>query len=386
MAENEKLNQTTQSTDPEKDRELAAYRKGIDEADREIIRLLLERANLAGKIGEEKRKEGTPIYRPDRERNVYNNIIKRSRELYADRSPPLPDDVLVNIYREVISGSIAVEQGPAIAYMGPPGSFSHLATRKRFGSSLREVPVDSIGQVFRTVESGNDATYGVVPVDNTTEGAVGPTLDMFLSSELKIYAEQYIRVSQNLLYFEEINPGDIKKLYTNKIAMEQSRNWLQNHLSMSKIEIVETVSTAEAARLAGTRKDGAAIASLQAAETYELKSIGDSIQDNPGNMTRFLVIGRDQCPPSGDDKVSIICSVNDSPGSLHRILSPFHNAGINLTRIESRATRRSYGDYNFFIDLLGHEKDPKLAEIFKTIAANSTFLKILGSYPRMEFP
>ena len=366
------------------DQELAAHRKEIDNADREIVRLILRRTEFAGKIGELKRARGAPVYRPDREREVYRNIVKYAREIQD--TPVLSDEALINVYREIMSGSIAVESGPAIAFLGPPSSFSHLACRMRFGSSMREVPQGSIAEVFRTVEAGRDATYGIVPVDNTTEGSVGLTLDMLLHSDLKIYAEQYIRVNHNLLFHENIRPALVRKLYTNKIAMEQCRNWIQKNLSLSEIEIVETPSTAAAAAAAAERKDGAAIASDFAAQTYNLKIIGNNIEDSNKNVTRFLVIGYDQCPPTGDDKTSIICSVKDAPGNLFRLLQPFYEAEVNLTRIESRASRRSYGDYNFFVDFLGHQAEERIQEILKVTASHTTFLKLLGSYPSADMP
>ena len=365
--------------------ELGKLRREIDQADRDIVRIILRRAEVAAKIGASKRADGSPVYRPDREREVYRNVAKIAGELYPD-SAPLPVEVLENIYREIMSGSIAVEKGPAIAFMGPLASFSHLACRKRFGSSLREHPVGSIPEVFRVVESGRDATYGIVPVDNTTEGSVGPTLDMLLKTDLKIYAEQYIRVHMTIQHHEEIPFGEIRKIYTNKIAFEQCRNWIQQNLSMADMEIVETASTARAARMAAERKDGAAIASELAAETYGLKILKEDIQDSSANMTRFLIIGRDQSKPTGDDKTSIICSTNDRPGSLYGLLRPFHDAGINLTRIESRASRRSYGDYNFFIDFEGHHSSPEIEQILKITAGGTSFLKLLGSYPRTDKP
>lgn len=370
--------------DREEEKELGSFREEIDSTDREIIRLILRRTEFAEKIGRAKRAHGLPVYRPDREREVLENVVRIAHEL--EGRPALSDETLRNIYREIMSGSIAAESGPAIAFMGPAASFSHLACRTRFGSSIREVAVDSIPEVFRTVASGREASYGVVPVDNTTEGSVGITLDLLLQYNLTVYAELYIRVNHNLLYHEKIECKDIKRLYTNKIVKEQCRNWIQGHLPTSGMEIVDMVSSAAAARIAAERKDGAAIASDIAAQEYQLQVIEKEIQDSTDNITRFLIIGHDQCPPSGDDKTSIICSLPDSPGSLFRMLQPFHEHNINLTRIESRASRISYGDYNFFIDFLGHHLDPEIAEILRITASNTAFLKILGSYPRTKRP
>ncbi len=359
-------------------------RRGIDDTDREIVRLILRRAGLVREVGERKRDAGTPVYRPDREREVYRNVIRHAHEAFAE--PPLPDEALMNVYREIMSGSIAIERGPAIAFMGPPSSFSHMACRQRFGSSIRELPLDTLVDVFRTVEAGRDAAYGVVPIDNTTEGAVGPTLDLFLTSDLKVYAEQYVRVRINLLHHEPIQPNRIRKLYSNRIALEQCRNWFAENLPLRDLEIVETASTAGAARLAAERRDGAAVASAMAAETYNLAVVAPNIQDNLRNITRFLIIGHDQCPPTGDDKTSILCSLHDEPGSLFKLLRPFDEAGINLTKIESRPSRRSYGDYVFFIDFVGHAQDPDTARLLERTEANTALLKVLGSYPRAEMP
>lgn len=369
---------------PADDKTLESYRREIDITDKEIVRLLLHRTTQAALIGEQKRKNQQPVYRPDRERDVYQNISKYAKE-YSN-SPPLSDEVLFNIYREIISASISVERGPAISFLGPEASFSHIACRSRFGSSLREIPVGSISEVFRNVESGRDATYGIVPVDNTTEGSVGPTMDMLLQTDLKIYAELYIRVDHYLLYHQEMSPEGLKRLYTNKIVMEQCRAWLERNVPLNRIDVVETPSTAAAARLAAERKDGGAIASRMAADRYKLSIIGSQIQDSSRNLTRFFVMGNDQCPPTGDDKTSIIVSLLDSPGSLVKMLHPFYDATINLTRIESRSSRRSYGDYNFFIDFIGHCDEPEIKRILKSLVANSSSLKILGSYPRADQP
>lgn len=363
--------------------QISELRHKIDEADRNIVKLILERASLAKEIGERKRKDSTQLYRPDREKAVYENILAIAREYYGDNLP-FPPEVLKSIYREIMSGSIAVEGGTGVAYLGPEASFSHLAVHHRFGSSIRGVPRDTIPDVFRAVESGREATYGIVPVENSTEGSVTLTLDMFLAFDLKIYAEHYERIRQNILGPEGMNLSDVKKIYTLKIVREQCRDWIQQNIKLSDVEIVETSSTAQAAALVAEKKDGAAIASELAAQTYGLQVLARDIQDNPNNVTRFLVIGRETCAPTGDDKTSVICSVNDRPGSLFELLKPFYEEGINMTRIESRSSRRSYGDYNFFIDFEGHHRDEKIARILERLEERTTFLKLLGSYPRIS--
>lgn len=376
----------------EREEELKRFRQEIDKSDKEIIRLLIERAEYAGKIGSVKRQEGLPVYRPDREKEVYSNILQYYREILQEREkqaseeiPVFPEMALRSVYREIMSGTIALEGGPRVAYLGPPGSFSNMAVRSRFGSSVEGLPVDTIPSVFRAVESGRDADYGVVPVENTAGGSVHSTLDMFRDSELKIYAEQYIQVNHHLLYHTEIPVSDIKKLYTIKIAREQCRDWLSANLASSQLEVIETSSTAAAAKMALEKKDGAAIASDLAAEIYGLKTLARNIQDSLNNLTRFLILGNHFCRPSQDDKTSILCSVQDQPGSLFEILKPFYEHGINLTKIESRTTRRSYGEYYFFIDFLGHFQNSEVADILEAIRSHTTFLKILGSYPRSDY-
>lgn len=375
----------------ETDSNLAQYRDKIDRLDREIVRLILERAQAAHEIGRVKQSRNEPVYRPDREKNVYKNLEKyvtEARLAYNGPAPDFPLQAFKNIYREIMSGSIAIEGGPAVAFLGPPGSFSHLATRYRFGSSLREIPADTIPEIFTIVAAGKEAGYGVVPVDNTTGGTVGITLDSLLTSPLEIYAEHYINVHHNLMAYEDTEPEDIKKIYTVRIGMEQCRDWLSRHLNLKAVEIVETTSTAAAARMVAEKKDGAAIASDVAAEIYGLKILRRSIQDSQRNVTRFWIIGSVQCPPTGDDRTSIVLASRDSdePGSLFRILAPFHREGINLTRIESRATRRTYGEYNFFIDFDGHRENENIARILKELEGVTSFLKVLGSYPRAELP
>ncbi|MCB1326724.1 MAG: prephenate dehydratase [Spirochaetales bacterium] len=373
--------------EPSEDPELSldALREKINETDRQLVRMIMERALLVRRIGESKRQAGTAIYRPDREKQVYQNIARFAREAYGQQMP-MPLSVLEHIYREIMSGSIAIEGGPGVAYLGPPASFSHQALRARFGASLRARPEDTIQAVFRAVESGRDVSFGVVPVDNTTEGAVGPTLDMFLTSELRVYAEHYLRVELNLLYHKEAPLSEIKRLYTLRIAREQCRDWMSRSFARDQLEVVEMSSTAAAARAAAERKDGAAVASELAAETYGLTILERNIEDHAHNATRFFVIGTEQTPPTGDDKTSILCSVHDRPGSLYHMLEPFGQSGVNLTRIESRPSRLSYGDYNFFIDFSGHHEDEAIRRLLQKVEQHTSRLKVLGSYPRMDKP
>ena len=359
------------------------YRKEIDDIDHEIVRQILRRAELAHEIGKVKRSQNETVYRPDREKDVYNNIEVVAKQYYQDNPEaahfPLP--ALKSIYRELMSGMINFEGGPVIAYMGPEGSFSHLATVQRFGESVRTMPLHTISDVFHALESGGEATFGMVPVDNTTGGSVMTTLDAFLESGLKIYAEHYSKIQQHLLYHRQTSLDEIKQIYSIRIGQEQCRDWLSAHLDMRNIEIIETTSTAKAASLAAENKDGAAIGSDLAAKLYGLQIVARAIQDSTNNITRFWVIGNEQCNATGDDKTSIIVGLHDRPGSLFSILELFHSAAINLTKIESRITRRNYGEYNFYIDFVGHHQDPVVSNILDKIEERSSFLKFLGSYP-----
>ncbi len=355
------------------DSKLAEFRKQIDDLDEEIVKSIEERAKIASKIGEIKRESNVPVYRPDREREVYEKIKKLNQG-------PLSHSSMVSIYREIMSASISLEKGLVIAYLGPEGSFSNQATRMRFGASIQSVQYSSIPEVFRSVET-KKADYGVVPVENSSEGLVNSTLDQFLLSDLVIYSEIYMRISIHLLGFET-DLSKIKTLYGIKIANEQCKNWISSNLP--NCEIVETSSTAKAAMIVAEKKEGAAIASSIAAEIYGLNVIRESIEDLTNNSTRFLVIGKSQCNPTGNDKTSIVFSIPDKPGGLYLALKPFFENKINLSKIESRPTRRNSWEYNFFIDFNGHEKDEKIQRVLAELKSQSTFLRILGSYPASE--
>lgn len=369
-------------------KDLSHYRSEIDGLDREIVSLILRRAAMAHEIGLVKRERGETVYRPDREKEVYANV-ERALDEYYSRSPStgrFPAGALRAVYRELMSGTVYLEGGPIVAFMGPEGSFSHIATAARFGSSARTLVLPTIADVFRSLEDGGAAHFGVVPVDNTTGGSVMTTLDTFLQSGLQIYAEDYIRVQQHLLHAEDVPLSSIRRIYSLRIVSEQCRDWLAGHLNLSDIEIVETNSTSVAAQMAAKNRDGAAIGSEMAAELYGLQFLARGIQDSTNNITRFWIIGNEQCPPTGDDKTSVIIGVHDRPGSLFSVLEPFHAANINLTRIESRITRRNYGEYNFYVDFQGHRHDDTVAAILRKLEERSSFLKVLGSYPAGRIP
>lgn len=357
----------------ENESKLSEFRKEIDVLDEQIVKSIEERAKIASKIGELKKESNVPVYRPDREREVYEKIKKLNKG-------PLPHSSMVSIYREIMSASISLEKGLVIGYLGPEGSFSNQATRMRFGASIQSVQFPSIPEVFRAAESGK-IDYGVVPVENSSEGLVNSTLDQFLISDLLIYSEIYMKISIALLGFET-DISKIKTIYGIKIANEQCKNWILNNLP--NCEIVETSSTAKAAMIVSEKKEGAAIASSIAAEIYGLDILKESIEDLTNNSTRFLIIGKTQCNPTGNDKTSIVFSIPDKPGGLYLALKPFFENKINLSKIESRPTRRNSWEYNFFIDFNGHEKEKKIQKVLSELKSQSTFLRILGSYPASE--
>lgn len=353
------------------DQQLKIFRDQIDSLDREIVKSIQTRAEFASKIGEIKRERNEPVFRPDREKEVYEKIKSFS-------PGPLPDKVLLAIYRETMSGSISVEKGLEIGYLGPAGSFSNQAVRSRFGASINALEFNSIPDVFRAVET-DKIDYGVVPVENSSEGLVNSTLDQFLVSDLLIYSEHYLRINISLLGLEH-DLSKIKTLYGIKIANSQCKNWIAANLP--HVEIVETSSTAKAAQIVAEKKDAcAAVASSIAAEIYGLSLIRESIEDLPDNTTRFLIIGKNQCPPTGNDKTSIVFSCPDKPGALYRVLKPFFDYQLNLSKIESRPTRRNSWEYNFFIDFHGHQKDPSIQNVLAGLKENTIFLRVLGSYP-----
>ncbi|EQA38574.1 chorismate mutase [Leptospira inadai serovar Lyme str. 10] len=350
---------------------LKEFREKIDSLDKEIVKAILARAEIASAIGEIKRENNDPIYRPDREKDVYEKILNLN-------VGPLPDKVLIAIYREIMSGSFSVEKGLSVGYLGPEGSFSHQAVRARFGASVEASEFPSIPEVFRAVET-DKVDYGVVPVENSSEGLVNSTLDQFLVSDLNIYSEIYLKITLNLLGFEH-DLHKIETLYGIKIANSQCRNWIAANLP--HVQISETPSTSRAASIVAEKKEGcAAIASSIAAEIYGLDVIRESIEDMSGNSTRFLIIGKNQCPPTGNDKTSIVLSVPDKPGSLYSVLKPFFDKGINLSKVETRPTRRTSWEYNFFIDFHGHRKDPVIEEVLSVLKENTIYLRVLGSYP-----
>lgn len=344
-------------------------RSKIDRIDKNIIKQLNMRAKITVDIAKVKEKSGASVYAPDRERDVLRKAVLANKG-------PLSKNAVEAIYREIMSSSLAIEKAPKIAYMGPEASFSNLAALKRFGSQVKYLACDSISDVFLEVERGA-ADFGVVPIENSVEGAVSYTLDMFVDSDLKICAQIILDVSHNLLANCQINK--IRRIYSNPQVFGQCRIWLQENLP--SVELIEVSSTTRAAQIASSEKNSACIASLLAAKIYKLKVIASEIEDSPHNITRFLVIGNTDAKPTGHDKTSIVFSIKDKMGALHDMLMSFKKYRINLTKIESRPSKRKAWDYYFFIDLEGHKDNPKVKKALLDLEKKCKFLKILGSYP-----
>jgi chorismate mutase/prephenate dehydratase len=351
---------------------LAEHRKAIDRLDAQIIRLLNDRTRHVLDIGALKLRAGQEIYAPHRELAVLERIVRLNHG-------PISDDSLRAIYREVMSSALALQKTLTVAYFGPPATFTHLAAIRRFGSSLTYLPQKTIGEVFAEVSKGR-ADYGVVPVENSTEGVVTHTLDMFVDTDVRIVSQLVLPIQHCLV--SRGRKSEIRRLYSHPQALAQCRAWVQNHLP--HVEVIEASSTTRAAELAVRNRQAAAIASSLAADRYHLNVLQYSIQDNADNATRFLVLGRQDTPPTGHDRTSIVLSLNDAPGVLHRALAPFRRFRINMTKIESRPSKRKAWEYYFFIDCEGHASEPRLAKAIAQLEQHCSFLKILGSYPGAE--
>ncbi len=348
------------------------HRKAIDRLDRQIVRLLNERARHAREIGLLKQRHGREIYAPDREQGVLRRISRLNRG-------PLPDECLRAIYREIMSGALAVEKPLTIAYLGPAATFTHQAALQRFGTSVRYTPHKTIADVFSEVAKRH-ADFGVVPVENSTEGVVTHTLDLFMDSELRIVAQIVMPISQCLL--ARGPRSRIRRLYIHPQSLAQCREWLRRNLP--DVEIIETASNARSAELAAREPGAAAVAGLLAAEQYGLPVLEHNIQDNADNATRFLVLGRQCSAPTGHDRTSLMFCVADRPGALHGAIAPFRKYRINMTKIESRPSKRKAWQYYFFVDCDGHAQDPKVARAISELGRHCVFVKVLGSYPVAE--
>lgn len=349
---------------------LEELRARIDALDGQIVSLLNERATYAQGIGEIKRSTNAPIYVPEREKAVYDKLSKLN-------AGPLGDAAIRSIYREVVSAMIALERPISVAFLGPRDTFSHMAALRVFGGSAEYHPLPSFGDIFTEVERGR-IDYGILPVESSMGGSVSDTLDRFISSELKIINEVQLHITQNLLATCALD--EVTRVYSKDNALLQCRQWLRANLPNA--ELVETSSTAEAARRAAEEPGTAAVASRLAADTYGLNVLAERIEDAPHNFTRFLVLGRQMVKPTGDDKTSILISIKDKPGALYSLLLPFADSGISLTRIESRPSQQKAWEYVFFIDFLGHADDERIHGLIEKIRESTNLIKILGSYPR----
>lgn len=352
---------------------LADVRAKIDEIDRNIQALIAERANFAHQVGKAKGKLAAAgdYYRPEREAQVLRMVVDRNEG-------PLSDEVLVHVYREIMSACLAQQEPLKIGYLGPEGTFSQQAVLKHFGRSAVGLPMATIEEVFQEVEAGN-ADFGVVPVENSGQGTIQVTLDMFLTSNLKICGEVELRVHQYLLS-RNGRLEDIERIYAHSQSFAQTAGWLRSHLP--KVEKIAVSSNAEGARRARNAEDAAAIGGESAAHVYGLKKvIMKSIEDDDDNTTRFLVIGRQIFPSSGHDRTSVLVFIHDKPGALFDVLSPFARHGISMNRIESRPSHQAKWEYGFFIDLIGHFEDDAMKQALAELKAHSAQIKVLGSYP-----
>lgn len=347
-------------------------RKAIDKLDAQIVKLLNERTRHVLEIGALKLKAGEEIYAPQRELAVLTRLKKLN-------NGPISNDSLAAIYREVMSSALSLEKSLNIAYLGPEATFTHLAAIRRFGSSLNYLPQKTIADVFSEV-TRNRADYGVVPVENSTEGVVSNTLDMFVESDLRIVAQIILPIQQCLVGRGKLS--EVRVLFTHPQALAQCRAWVQNHLSGA--EIIETSSTTRAAQLAAKRANSAAIASSLAASRYGLSLLQINIQDRSANATRFLVLGRQCGPPTGRDRTSLMFSIADKVGALYRALGPFRHFKLNMTKIESRPSKRKAWEYFFFVDCDGHYQETKVARAIRELEAQCLFVKVLGSYPNAD--
>ncbi|MDR3389849.1 MAG: prephenate dehydratase [Rudaea sp.] len=352
---------------------LSEARQRIDSIDRQIQQLIAERAGWAHQVGKAKGplKAAVDYYRPEREAQVLRMVVDRNEG-------PLSDEMLVRLFREIMSACLAQQEPLKVGYLGPEGTFSEQAVRKNFGHAAHGLPLASIEEVFQEVESGN-ADFGVVPVENSGQGTIQITLDMFLTSNLKICGEVELRVRQFLLS-RTGRIEDIERVYSHPQSFAQCKGWLRANLP--KAEKLPVSSNAEAARRARNADDAGAIAGESAGHVYGLRKVITSpIEDRDDNTTRFLVLGRQIFPPSGHDRTSVLVFIKDQPGALFNVLSPFARHGISMNRIESRPSHQAKWEYAFFIDLAGHVEDEAMKKAFVELKAHAAQIKVLGSYP-----
>ncbi|MES1942035.1 chorismate mutase [Salinisphaera sp. T5B8] len=360
------------SQDKSDDQALAGARERIDALDAQIQALIAERAGVALEVARIKtERQRTDFYRPEREADVLRRVAERN-------DGPLDDATIMRLMREVMSACLALESPMKVAYLGPEGTYTQAAVYKHFGHSVRAMPLPAIDEIFREVEAGN-ADFGVVPVENSTEGVVSHTLDQLVGSSLQICGEVALAVHHHLLSRAADLTG-VKRVVAHAQSLAQCRKWLDRQLPGVVREAVS--SNGEAARRVAGENQAAAIAGRAASEFYELPMLASNIEDEPNNTTRFLVLGKQKVPATGNDMTSILVAIRNEPGMLHRLLTPGAQAGVDLTRIESRPSRRQAWDYNFFIDLEGHIDEPRVRQVLDAIESQAAMLKVLGAYPR----
>ena len=353
---------------------LGQHRERIDHIDQQIADLISERASCAQAVATVKKSSGeeNPLfYRPEREAQVLRGVMERNQG-------PLHNEEMGRLFREIMSACLALEQPTKVAFLGPAGTFTQQAVVKHFGHSAVLSPMSAIDEIFREVEAGA-AHYGVVPVENSTEGVVAHTLDNFVDSNVQICGEVVLRIHQNLLVADTTHTDNISRIYSHSQSLAQCRKWLD--ANYPRAERVPVSSNAEAAKRLKGEWHSAAIASATAAEIYGLRIHAEKVEDRPDNSTRFLVIGAQKVAPSGIDKTSILVSLHDEPGALYRLLEPFQRFGVDLTRLESRPSRTTRWSYLFFVDFKGHRDADDVQQVLTEVRKQSAELKVLGSYP-----
>lgn len=350
---------------------LDEIRVQIDAIDSKLLELLSQRADLVHEVGVVKKRDGLQIYAPEREDALLRKLVTMNQGRLPERS-------IRAIYREIMSAALALEDDMKIAYLGPKGTWTHQAAIKKFGHSVEYLPQNNFAEVFDQV-ARRKASYGVVPIENSTEGAVSHTLDLFVDSPLRICAQILLRIENNLL--SSIPREEIKTLYSHPQVFGQCKNWILRHFPNA--DTVEVSSTTRAAQIASERasEGAAALGGTLAAELNGLEVIESSIQDRATNTTRFLVVSEKTCPPTGNDRTSILFAVRDQPGSLVEALRAFNAFEINMSKIESRPSKQKDWEYIFYVDLAGHCEDPKLADALRELEKHCSLVKLLGSYP-----
>ena len=352
---------------------LLVLRDKIDALDVQIMESISQRADFAQQVAQVKKSLGdAAYYRPEREAQVLRHIMDAN-------TGPIDNEDMARLFRQIMSACLALEQPIKVAFLGPEGTFTQEAALKHFGDGASSVPKAAIDEVFWEVLAGA-CNYGVVPVENSTEGVISLTLDSFMDSSIKICGEVELRIHHHFMVGGNTNNDNITRVYSHAQSLAQCRQWLNSNYP--NIERVAVCSNAEAAKRVQGEWNSAAIAGDMSCELYQLEKLWEKIEDRPDNSTRFLIIGRESVPPSGDDRTSVVVSVRNKPGALHDLLEPFRRHNVDMTRLESRPSRSSKWSYVFFIDFVGHVEDEAVTKVLDELSADVADLKVLGSYPR----